>query len=171
MRAYSPTLTYSQAQGCITSTLTNGGNLDVAAAFNACGLGQIVNEGMAAYRAANSSSSATQPSGSGPPAATLIPKRKPASRRPKITKVTFEKHRLTITVADIPKGLRLKLLVQETSEPGRLITLAQVTTEHKTTTLRVSKWDRIVARFLSGHAELPAVAVTRVTHGARKRGV
>ncbi len=56
MRAYSPTLSYSQAQGCITSTLTNGGNLDVAAAFNACGLGQVVSEGMAAYQAANSSS-------------------------------------------------------------------------------------------------------------------
>jgi hypothetical protein len=54
MRAYSPTLSYSQVQGCITSTLAVGGNLDVAAAFDACGLGQIVSEGMAAYRAANS---------------------------------------------------------------------------------------------------------------------
>jgi hypothetical protein len=53
IRAYSPTLTYSQVQGCITSTLANEGNLDVAAAFDACGLGQIVSEGMAAYRAAN----------------------------------------------------------------------------------------------------------------------
>ncbi len=54
MRAYSPTLSYSQVQGCITSTLAVGGNLDVAAAFDACGLGQIVSGGMAAYRAANS---------------------------------------------------------------------------------------------------------------------
>ena len=60
MRAYSPTLTYAQAQGCITSTLTNGGNLDVAAAFDACGLERIVNEGMAVYRAANSLPLTTQ---------------------------------------------------------------------------------------------------------------
>ncbi len=174
MRAYSTTLTYSQAQSCITSTLTNGGNLDVAAAFNACGLGQVVDQGMAAYQAANSSSSATQPNSSGPPAATLTPERKPATRRPKITKITFKKHRLTITVADVPKGLRLRLLVQEKAERGRLLTLAQATTEHTTTTLRVSKWDRIVARFLAGHTELPAVVVTRTTHGthadAGKRG-
>ena len=56
MRAYSPTLSYVQAQGCITSTLAGGVDLNVAAAFDACGLEQIVNEGMAAYRAANSSS-------------------------------------------------------------------------------------------------------------------
>jgi len=66
MRAYSPTLSYSQVQGCITSTLAVGGNLDVAAAFDACGLGQIVSEGMAAYRAANGSSTSTAPT---PPAA------------------------------------------------------------------------------------------------------
>ena len=53
MRAYSPTLTGSQAQGCITSTLTSAGNLNVAAAFDACGLGEVVSEGMAAYQAAN----------------------------------------------------------------------------------------------------------------------
>jgi len=57
MRAYSPTLTYSQVQGCITSTIATGGNLDISAAFDACGLGQIVSEGMAAYRAANSATS------------------------------------------------------------------------------------------------------------------
>jgi hypothetical protein len=172
MRAYSPTLTYSQAQGCITSTLAGGGNLDVAAAFNACGLGQIVNEGMAAYRAANSSSSTTA-DGSGPPAATLTPKRKPAAPRPRIIKIIFKKHRLAITVAEVPKGLRLKLLVQDRGELGRLRTLAQTITEHTTSTLRVRSWERIVARFLAGHTELPAVIVTRTTRrkraNARKR--
>ena len=94
MRAYSPTLTYSQAQGCITSTLTSGGNLDVAAAFNACGLGQIVSEGMAAYQAANSSPPAMQPSSSGPPAATLTPSASQRARLPKITKITSSTRRL-----------------------------------------------------------------------------
>ena len=73
MRAYAPTLTYSQAQGCITSTLASGGNLDVAAAFNACGLGQVVSEGMAAYRAANSSSPTRR--------ATRVRRRRRCSRR------------------------------------------------------------------------------------------
>ena len=171
MRAYSPTLSYSQAQGCITSTLTNGVDLNVAAAFNACGLGAIVSEGMAAYQAANS---APTPSNSGPPAATLTPQRKAASPKPKIVKITFKKHRLTITVAAIPKGLRLRLLVEAKANVGRFVTLARVTTGHTTITLRVSRWDRIVAGFLAGHSELPSVVVTRITHdthtGGHKRG-
>ena len=163
MRAYSPTLSYSQAQACITSTLANGGNLDVAAAFNACGLGQIVSEGMAAYQAANNSSSTTP---SGPSAAILAPKSKPAPK-PKIIKITFRRHRLRVTVAAIPKGLRLKLVVQDRGELGRLVTLARTTTDRTTTVLRVVRWDRIVARFLAGHDELPAVVVTRVAHSRR----
>ncbi len=74
MRAYSPTLTYSQVQGCITSTQATGGNLDTAAAFDACGLGQIVNEGMAAYRAANGAPSGGATStGPGSPASVRGP--------------------------------------------------------------------------------------------------
>jgi hypothetical protein len=164
MRAYSPTLSSAQAQGCITSTLANGGSLDVAAAFNACGLGQIVSEGMAAYLTANSPPPATQ-SSAAPPAATLTPTSMPGASKPKITKITFKKHQLTITVAGIPYGLRLQLVVQERERSGHLLTLAQLTTTHKTTTLRVNGWNRIVARFLEGHAELPTVVVTRVTHG------
>jgi hypothetical protein len=169
MRAYSPTLSYSQAQGCITSTLTNGGNLDVAAAFTACGLGQIVSEGMAAYRAANSSPLATQPGSSGPSAATLAPKRKPAARLPRITRITFRGRRLTITVASVPRGLRLKLLVQGKGDFGRFRTLAQVSTARTTTTLHVRTWDRIVARFINGHTELPAVFV--IHSGTRGAGI
>lgn len=156
MRAYAPTLSYSQAQGCITSTLVNG-NLDVAAAFNACGLSQIVSEGTAAYQAANSAVPA-QPSG--PPAATLTPVSRP--RRPKILKITFRHHRLIVTVAAVPRGLRLELVVQAHNRRGRLITLAHTTTAHTRSTLRVGRWDRIVARFLQGHVELPAVIANHV---------
>jgi hypothetical protein len=162
MRAYSPALGYSQAQGCITSTLANGGNLDVAAAFNACGLGAVVSAGMAAYRAANPAP--TQPGNTGPPAATLFPA-KPARRpQPRITKLTFKHHVLRITVAGIPKGLRLQLVVQERGKLGRLVTVAHTTTGRRTNALRVSRWDRIVARFLSGGTGLPAVSVTRAAH-------
>jgi hypothetical protein len=173
MRAYSPTLSYSKAQGCIASTLANGGNLDVAAAFDACGLGQVVSEGMAAYRAANPAP--TQPSSTGPPAATLFPAKPAQQPRPRITRITFRRYRLSITVAGIPTGLRLQLVVQERGEMGKLVTLARRITGHRTSTLRVGRWDRIVARFLSGGTKLPAVSVTRAAHGKHaglhKRGI
>lgn len=166
MRAYAPTLTLAQAQDCITSTATNGVNLNVAAAFSACGLGQIVNEGMAAYRAANSATSTTQPS-NGPSAVTLnstaalLPASKPASEKPKIIKLLFKKHRLRITVAAIPKSLRLQLIIQEHGRSGRLITLTQITTTQRTTIVHINRWDRIEARFLDGHTALPDVVLTR----------
>jgi hypothetical protein len=166
MRAYSPTITYAQAQGCMASTSTNGGNLDVAAAFNACGLGQIVSEGTAAYQVANSKTP-VQPSG--PPAATLTPQSSPT--RPKIVKVTFRRHRLTVTVADIPRGLKLELVVQARNARRRTITLAHVTTTHTKATLRVARWERIVARFLAGKTQLPAVIVNHVLHGKRSSAV
>jgi len=174
MRAYSPTLSYSQAQACITSTLANGGNLDVAAAFDACGLGQVVSEGMAAYRAANPAP--TQPSNTGPPAATPLPAKPARQPEPEITKIVFKHHVLTITIARIPKGLRLQLVVQAHGEHGRLVTLAQATTSHRTIMLRVGRWDRIVARFIgAGGTELPAVIVTRAAYDRHaelgKRGV
>ena len=168
MRAYSPTLSYSHVQGCITSTLANVGNLDVAAAFNACGLGQVVSEGMAAYRAANSAP--TQPSNTGPPAATLFPAEPAHQPRPRITRITFKHHVLRVTVAEIPKGLRLQLVVQRRGKGGRLVTVARITTERRTSTLRVERWDRIVARFLSGGTKLPAVSVTRAAHGKHAGG-
>jgi Subtilase family len=167
MRAYSPTLTDSQAQGCITSTLTSAGNLNVAAAFNACGLGAIVNAGMAAYQAANPPPKASSP---GPPAATLTPTKAASRAKPKITKITFKHHSLTITVAEISKGLRLQLVVQRHGKGGRLVTVAKTTTARRTSTLRVDRWDRIVARFLAGDTKLPAVIVNRRT-GLLQRGV
>ncbi len=171
MRAYAPALSYSQAQGCITSTLANGGNLDVAAAFNACGLGQVVSEGMVAYRAANSSSLVIQPSNTGPPAAALFPAKPAQQPRPRITKITFKHHVLRITVAGIPKGLRLQLVLQGRGKLGRLVTLAQTTTGDRTSTLRVERWDRIVAKFIgAGGTKLPAVIVTRATHGKHTGG-
>ena len=136
MRAYSPTLTYSQVQGCITSTLANGGNLDVAAAFNACGLGQVVSEGMAAYRAANLVAH---------PAEHRVRPRRRFSRRSRHVSRSRGSPRsrsrrtaLTITVAEIPKGLRLQLVVQRRGKLGRLVTVAQITTGHRTITLRVN---------------------------------
>jgi hypothetical protein len=61
--------------------------------------------------------------------------------------------------------------VQARGELGKLVTLAQTTTGHRTSTLRVVRWDRIVARFIgAGGIELPAVSVTRAAHGKHTGG-
>jgi hypothetical protein len=170
MRAYAPTLTAAQAQGCITSTLANGGNLDVEAAFDACGLGAVVSEGMAAYSAANSTPSAPSPD-AGPPAAMLTPasaSKTPKNTRPRLTRITFRNHRLTITVASVPKGLRLRLAVQQRGRDGHLVTIARATTRHTTYTMHVAGWARVLASFLEGHTQLPTVVATHANQTARR---
>ena len=168
MRAYSPTLTAAQAQGCITSTLVDGADLDVKAAYDACGLEQIVSEGTAAYQAANATPAAPQVS-SGPAAATLPTITEHPRREPKIERITFRHHRLTIVLAAIPSGLRVRMLVQQRDRHGRLVTRARVTTVHTRTTVRVTGWDRITARYLEGSTQLPAVVATR-PHPRASRG-
>ena len=160
MRAYSPTITAARAEGCITSTLAEGTNLDVKAAFDACGLEQIVNEGTAAYQAANSTHLAAQAI-PGPAAATLPTFHPHAHRKPKIERITFRRHRLTVVLGPIPRGLRARLLVQQRDRHGRLIARARVTTIHTRTTIRVSGWDRLSASYLEGTKQLPAVVATR----------
>jgi hypothetical protein len=170
IRAYSPTIGAAQAQGCITSTLTNGGNLDVKAAFDACGLEQIVSEGTAAYNAANAASALSRVE-SGPVAATLTTEGRRAVIKPKITKIRFKKHRLTIAVASIPKGLRLRLLVKLRDRAGRLVTGARITTIHVTNTVRVAGWDRVVANFVEEGTQLPGVVArhtARAEHAHKK---
>lgn len=161
MRAYSPTITADRAQECITSTLAGGANLDVKAAFDACGLEQIVSEGTAAYQAANSTPLAAQGL-PGPAAATLPTIRPHPPRKPKIERITFSRHRLTVVLGPIPRGLRARLLVQQRNRLGRLIVRARITTIHTRTTVRVKGWDRLSASYLEGTTQLPAVVATRM---------
>ncbi len=70
----------------------------------------------------------------------------------------------------------MQLVVQARGERGRLVTLAQTTTGDRTSTLRVKRWDRIVARFIgAGGTKLPAVIVTRAAYDKhadlRRRGI
>ena len=58
MRAYAPSLTYAQAQECLIST-ASGLFVNVASAFTACGLSQIVADGQAAEAAANAAATTT----------------------------------------------------------------------------------------------------------------
>jgi hypothetical protein len=60
MRAYAPQLTFMRAEECIVMT-SKSGLVDVAQAFEACGLSQIVTGGKAAEASAASSSQSTDP--------------------------------------------------------------------------------------------------------------
>lgn len=51
IRAYAPQLTYVRAEECLTTT-ANHGSIDAAAAFDACDLSQVVEEGRAAEQVA-----------------------------------------------------------------------------------------------------------------------
>lgn len=52
MRAYAPQLTYSRAEECLITTADNRA-IDAAAAFDVCGLSQVVEEGRAVEKAAS----------------------------------------------------------------------------------------------------------------------
>jgi hypothetical protein len=151
MRAYGPTLTAAQVEGCLISGEVNGGNLDVAGAFRACGLGQIVAEGAAAYNAANPPSAQAQ---SLLPSSTTVANvpfhGKPAAPgAPRILRVHFVKPRLTVTVASVPTGLRLRIEIQVKDRHGRFATITQATSSSRTVLLRASRWDRVRAFFLT----------------------
>ncbi len=156
IRAYAPTLTAAEAEGCLTSSEVNGGNLDAAGAFRACGLGQIVNEGMAAYEAANPPPTPAQ-SPSPSSLAIVPPARKTPTAAPRILRVHFVKPELTVTVASILSGLKLRVEAQIKGRNGRFATIGQATsTSKRTVILRASRWDRVRAFFLTpaGHSAI-----------------
>ncbi len=120
MRAYAPTLNVEQAEDCLTSSEVNGGNLDAAAAFAACGLYRIVAAGLAATpplpspatgQNAPSTTMAPVPnasSGSNPthrPA--LLPSKAalPLLPRPRVASLRIRHGSLTIRVLNRPRGV------------------------------------------------------------------
>jgi hypothetical protein len=50
MRAYSPAISAAEAELCVTTTERSGGAIDVAAAFDVCGHGSVVQAGLAAMQ-------------------------------------------------------------------------------------------------------------------------
>jgi hypothetical protein len=159
MRAYAPGLSVEQAQDCLTSTAVNGGNLDAAAAFRACGLGAIVNQGLAAYSAATppTPQSTTTPAGVG---GVVVPKSplvaKPAAGpslsalRPRLIGVSLRGGKLIVRVATIPHGARLRVDVERRVSGDRYRTISSATVAGRTASLRVARWDRLAVLFLLG---------------------
>ena len=96
LRSYRPDLTAIQAEQQLLSTAHNG-RLDVAAAFRAAGLGEIVDAGTAAI---------PRPE---PPPGLLMPPSSPTRRvpRPSVRRVTWRRGALDIVLRILPKGARL----------------------------------------------------------------
>jgi hypothetical protein len=117
MRAYSPGLSVNEAQDCVLSTAKNGGNLDVAAAFTACGLGAVVVAGLEARPDAAASTSSSAPSPAAPPPSTASAPRVPATptdlrlATPRLAAIRLRHHRLTITVLNRPRNARVEVKV------------------------------------------------------------
>jgi hypothetical protein len=172
LRAYGPGLSVSQAEDCVTSTTESGGNLDAAAAFRACGLTPVVDEGMAAYEAATSS----VPRPAAPLRPSIAPPTKPTTpgvsgasasgsarspARPRVLHTTYRGGRLSITVAAVAPGSRLRIDVQRKTGTGRYQTVASHTGESRTSSLKVGLWDRVAVLFLKGRDRSAEVFVTR----------
>ena len=172
MRAYGPTITVDQAEQCITSTEVRGGNLDVAQAFRACGLGAIVDQGDAAYQTANTPA-ANQTSGQpSTPTVIFAPAggQTPAPVKaalvlpaPRLGAVSFRRRTLGVHALNLPKGARMTVTV------SRRIGHRYVTVVHRTVASaqlrqRVAAWDRLLVRFIepsAGLAPSPATTVAR----------
>jgi Subtilase family len=159
MRAYGPALTEEQAESCLTSTTTNGGNLDAAAAFRACGLASVVSQGMAAYEAATAPSAAPVPPAQATTASKVpdlltspIRPRPPRSARPRILSLRVRGGHLTVSVAKIPRGARLRLDA-ERKAGTRYRTVASRTTNRRVATVTAGRWDRVAVAFVRAGKE------------------
>lgn len=152
LRAYDPNITAEQAGSCITSTLVDGGNLDAAAAFRACGLGAVVDQGMVAYARATArqeSAVQTAPAQSNlsrAPAPTVTAPR--WATCPRVTEVRFEHGALTVSVTSVPAKARLRLDVERAVSHHRFVTVASTTTALRHATVKVRRWSRAALLFV-----------------------
>jgi hypothetical protein len=109
LRSYDPALSPTGATQLLLSTVSDG-ELDVAAAFNAAGLGAVVNAGTAAIPHQPPAAEPTQPpaaeSGSSQPPA-IAPSKAATLRAPTVRSATWKRGVLRIAVEPIPKGSEL----------------------------------------------------------------
>jgi hypothetical protein len=157
MRAYAPSISAAQAENCLTSTAVNGGNIDAAAAFRACGLGAVVSEGLTAYNAATvapppakaPTNSSPVSTASAPRVAPLKPAKRPATWavRPRVVDVHDRGGRLSVSVATVPRGARVLVDVERQLSHDRYRVVASKTAKGKLARLAVGNWDRVAVRF------------------------
>ncbi|MFL5894586.1 MAG: S8 family serine peptidase [Thermoleophilaceae bacterium] len=160
LRAYQPELSWDQAEHALFTSLratTDGGLLDVAATFEAAGLGEQVAEASARIPKVVRREVGEVPpapelaagAASGSPASTTIyrvPRR--SARQPRITRVIWSHGRLGVTVGNKPRTARLTVIAQARRSEFAYRTLAQATTHRRTITIGLrARPDRIGVRF------------------------
>ncbi len=141
LMSYDPSLSYSHAEQLLVSTATDG-DLNVAAAFEADGLGSIVTAGNA-----NIPKAAPAPSSAGPPAT-------PSGPGPvQVRLLRWRRGILTIRVAPLPHSGRLHVQLDFAHGIRRIIS--------KRSTLRVhtSRPRAVDLRLVVGKADGPVLAV------------
>jgi hypothetical protein len=144
LMSYDPTLTYSRAEKLLVSTATDG-DLNVAEAFQAAGLGSIVAAG-----------NANIPQLPAPPPTTVIPGTATTPDVPGAVQVRLLRWRrgvLSIRVAPLPHGARLH--VQLDFAHG----VRQVSATRATLTVRTSRPRAVGMRLVVGNSDGPVVTV------------
>ena len=175
MRAYAPGLTANQAEDCLTTTAVDGGNLDAAAAFRACGLGTIVNEGLAAYETATAP--ALQMASPPVMPAAAVPAAEPAAKspgehagrakswlaRPRVINVQLRSSHLVIQLASVPPGAVVRVDVERKLPSGLFHVVASRTGTRRVVRLKLIQWDRLAVLFLKNNRRSSAALITRHT--------
>jgi hypothetical protein len=156
MRAYSPGLSVSEAEDCVTSSAENGGNLYTARAFETCGLGQVVMTGTSAIPSAPNpagAQQATHPAAalpmavSGRPVSTTTSTKADKIPRPKLVSVRVSKGVVKITILNRPPraSVEVKVLLARGS---RRVLLASRTVVSSHITMRYLTGSVVEARFV-----------------------
>jgi hypothetical protein len=166
MRAYGPNLNVRQSEGCLTSTEVSGGNIDAAAAFRACGLGETVDRGMAAFAAATATESASVSPPSQAP--TVKPMSSPKPGRPtrltacpRLTRLRSVHGVIDIAVFAIPRGARLRVDAEREKPYHHFTVVASTTVAGDRARLRVNGWNRVELFFVDAHERSPVLLLSR----------
>jgi hypothetical protein len=172
MRAYDPTMTVSQAEQCVTSTEVRGGNLDAAKAFDACGLGSIVDRGNSAYQTQNTVPAISQSwtlAPSGPGASARGPLTTPVPLpTPRLDALVFRRHTLSVHVLNLPRRAQMTVRVDRRLSK-QYVTAASKTVASAWAHMHVSGWDRVLVRFV-GLSARPQTSATAVISRAHRWG-
>jgi hypothetical protein len=144
MMSYDPTLVYNHAEQLLVSTAVNG-DLNVAAAFAADGLGSVV--------AAGNANTPKVPTAASPaPTATAVAPKGPGAVVLRLLR--WHRGLLTIRVAQMPRGARLHVQLEFAHGARRVIA------KRSHLTIRTSRPRAIELRLVLGKADGPVLKVT-----------
>jgi Subtilase family len=144
LMSYNPSLTYSHAEQLLVSTATDG-DLNVAAAFEADGLGCIVAAGNA---------NVPKPAATAPATSTSTPATQP--KGPGAVRVRLLRWRrgvLTLKVGSLPQGGRLDVQLDFAHRVRRMIS------KHTTITVHTSRPRAVELRLVVGKTDGPVLTV------------